>query len=286
MNSEWYGLKQDYMKTKITLFPLLIIMTFLLGACSVNIKEKQIPFSATSFIKTHFPSATIDSIRESLDKEYYVLLSNGVELEFNHRGAWTEINSNKNELPQSVDIELPTKMLEYIAANYPNSRVKKIEKTFPGTRMQGYRVRLTKANNLELSFKKNGELAMKDPSDVKLPNLAQSFLDKHFSGEEVAFVEQERNRNYRVYFSNGIQVIFERKGICEDMVSKKKGLPESVLELLPRQAVEYVQTNYPNQKLLRMTKKSYGYKVRLGKPNEVNLSFSRVGTLVDDEFME
>lgn len=264
----------------------LLVVAFLLGACSVNIKEKQLPFSAQSFIKTHFPEATIDSMSESLDKDYYVLLSSGVELEFNHKGVWIEINSNKQDLPQSLDAEFPSKLLEYISANYPNSRLKKIEKIFPDTRMQGYRVRLSKANNVELSFDRHGELAMKNASEVKLPKLAQSFLDKYFSEEELLFVERERSRSYRIYFAKGIQVVFDRKGTFSEMISRKKGLPESLFELLPRRAVEYIQANYPDQKLMRLAKKSYGYKIRLGKPNEVNLSFSRVGTLVDDEMME
>ena len=268
------------------LYSSLLVVMLLVEACSVNIKEKQLPFSAHSFIKTHFPEATIDSMSESLDKEYYVLLSSGVELEFNHKGVWIELNSNKNDLPQSLDAEFPPKLLEYISTNYPNSRVKKIERTFPDTRMQGYRVRLSKANNVELSFDRHGELAMKNASEVKLPKQAQSFVDKYFSEEELLFVERERSRNYRIYFSKGIQILFDRKGAFIEMISKKKGLPEALFELLPRRAVEYVQTNYPDQKLMRLAKKSYGYKIRLGKPNEVNLSFSRVGALVDDEFME
>lgn len=274
------------MKTKIALLSVWGALVFLMGACSVDLKEKQIPFAAKSFINNHFPGETIDSMSESLDKDYYVLLSSGVELEFNHKGLWTEIEANRNELPQSINEELPEKMVAYFESNYPNSRVKKLEKTFPGSRMEGYRVRLSKSGNIELSFNRKGELALKSPSDVKLPKLSQSFMDKYFPGEEILFVEQERNRNYRVYLDNGNQILFDRKGTCEEMASRKKGLPESVLEILPTQAVEYVHTNFPNQKILRIVKKSYGYKVRLGKPYEVNLCFSRLGTLVDDEFME
>ena len=273
------------MRRKIVLFPLLAVVLFL-GACSVNIKEKQIPFPAKSFIKANFPEETIDSMHESLDKEYYVLLSSGVELEFNHKGVWTEISSNKNPLPQSITDELPDRMKEYISTNYPKSKLKKIEKTYPGSRSQGYRVRLTKASNIELSFNKKGELAMKDPSSVKLPKAVDAYIEKYFAGSELAFVEQDKGRNYRVYFSGGEQLVFTRKGVCEDMIAKKKGLPESVFELLPKKAVEYMQTNYPEPKLLRITKKSYGYKVRLGKPNEVNLCFARNGSLVEDEFID
>lgn len=275
------------MKTKETLFPLLAVLVFVLSACSVDITEKQIPFSAKSFIKTHFPNETIDSTFESIEKDYYVLLSSGVELEFNHKGLWSEITANRNELPKSIDSELPEKMLAYLAENYPDSRIKKLEKSFPGSRMEGYRVRLSKTNNLEILFNKKGELAMKMPWDVKLPKLAQSFMDKYFPYEGVVFVELERNRNYRVYLNNGTQVLFDRKGTLEDLISKKRvGLPETVLDVLPKKAVEYIQENYPDQTVCRLTRKSYGMKVRMGKPDEASLCFSRVGVLVEDEFLE
>lgn len=265
---------------------MMAVVACVLGSCSVDFKRKQLPNAALSFVVTYFPTAEVDSIGKSLDKDYSVVLNSGVELEFNSKGDWSEINLKKNDFPESMKEILPEKMMEYLTVNYPESKIRKIEKTYPGSKNFGYRIRLNKPNNMELSFLKNGELSMNAPSEMKLPSMASQFLSKYFSEEKISFIEQDQNRNYIVYMDNGTQVSFERKGNWDELNARKKSLPESVADLLPSAAKDYLNQNHKGQMIQKIEKKSYGFRIRLGKPNEIYLSFSRSGSVIEDEMME
>jgi hypothetical protein len=116
-----------------------------------------------------------------------------------------------------------------------------------------------------------------------LPSSARSFLDKYFHDVEIMSLEQDVDNDYNVYLENGIEINFERKGNWTEIKAKKRPLPESLLEILPKQLSNYVQTNYPGQSIRKIEKKAYGYRISLNKPNNVELKFTRRGVFLSED---
>jgi hypothetical protein len=115
-----------------------------------------------------------------------------------------------------------------------------------------------------------------------LPSSARAFLNKHFEDVEILSVEQDIDNDYNVSLENGIDINFERKGIWMEITAKKKLLPEALLKILPKQLCNYIQKNYPEQSIRKVEKKAYGYRIRLNKPNNVELKFTRQGVFVGE----
>jgi len=121
------------------------------------------------------------------------------------------------------------------------------------------------------------------PNTDGLPSSAKAFLNKHFEGIAITSVEQDINRDYDVRLENGVEISFERKGNWTEVKAKKKLFPESILQTLPQQMVHYVKTNYPDQSIRKIERKSYGYRISLNKPNNVELNFTRQGAFIKED---
>ncbi|MDR0353413.1 MAG: PepSY-like domain-containing protein [Opitutaceae bacterium] len=112
----------------------------------------ELPEAATKYIAQHFPNETIrrvtvdDDDNRNHDSKYEVVLGNRVELEFNPKGVWLEVDGGAVSIPESV---LPAPVLEYLKKNYPDQPATKIS-----VERRGYEVKLQ--NRLELKFNKNG----------------------------------------------------------------------------------------------------------------------------------
>lgn len=93
------------------------------------IKFEQLPAKSQQFIKKSYPDRSIALVKmesDFLDKSYEVIFTNGDRVEFDRRGDWKEIESSKlSELPKDI---VPKQIKEYVAKNYPNVKIKKIEK--------------------------------------------------------------------------------------------------------------------------------------------------------------
>jgi hypothetical protein len=143
------------MKTTIgyskTLF--LTVASMLCFACNAqkrNITLTQLPANAQSFIKTNFPNQATTYIIEDKDiveTEYKVLFSSGVEVEFDGKGNWEEIEANKTILPATI---YPKAIADYVAQNYKGHTVDKFEK-----KRGGFNLEFT--NDLELEFDASGK---------------------------------------------------------------------------------------------------------------------------------
>lgn len=137
-----------------TVFKLALALSLLTGftanAQKKNITLKEFPAPAQTFITKNFPKQTASyAIQDKgmISTDYEVMLSNGVEIEFDGKGNWEEIDGNKTALPNSV---LPKAIADYAAKNYAGQGVEKIEKE-----SWGYKVEFL--NDLELKFDSNGK---------------------------------------------------------------------------------------------------------------------------------
>ena len=140
---KWFGLK-------VSIIVCVLMSAVVIISCSQN-DEYNISSNAKAFISKHFADNKIESVVQTIDSDYIVHLDNGIEIEFERKGVWSEIDSKKNKMPESIIQNLPQKMINYIKVNYPAKYIRKIEK-----KSNVDRVKLNKHNAMKLCFTKNG----------------------------------------------------------------------------------------------------------------------------------
>ncbi|MBO9586165.1 MAG: PepSY-like domain-containing protein [Flavobacterium sp.] len=136
------------MRTKLKLTIYLIaglIFGFSANAQKTIIKKEALPANAQTFLKTHFgskkPSYILED-KEILSTEYKVKFDNEIEIEFDKKGNWKEVDGKSKNIPKSI---VPKKIASYIKSNFPKEKVTKIE-----IESSGYETKLT--NGLKLKF--------------------------------------------------------------------------------------------------------------------------------------
>lgn len=140
------------------LFAIVLLATGTLTAAAEEkvIDQSALPQSAQYFVETHYPEDKISiatSERDLFDKDYKVILTSGVKLEFDSKGNWTEIECKRNSaVPMAV---IPAKVAEYVQTRFPSNKIVKIEKS-------SKRIDVELDNDLELEFNKKGEMVKID----------------------------------------------------------------------------------------------------------------------------
>lgn len=112
------------------------------------IQVTELPKSAQSFIKNHFADQSVAVAKmetEFMDKSFDVIFTNGDKVEFDKKGKWTKVDCKHGQVPQGI---IPMPIQKYIAKNYPDAKVVKIELTD----RKGYEVDLN--NGLDIEFDK------------------------------------------------------------------------------------------------------------------------------------
>lgn len=112
------------------------------------IQVTELPKMAQSFIKNHFADQSVAVAKmetEFMDRSYDVIFTNGDKVEFDKKGKWTKVDCKHGQVPQGI---IPMPIQKYIAKNYPDAKVIKIELTD----RKGYEVDLN--NGLDIEFDK------------------------------------------------------------------------------------------------------------------------------------
>ncbi|GIJ94120.1 hypothetical protein CAPN002_13380 [Capnocytophaga stomatis] len=144
-----------HMKKLTTMLFLLVGMT--INAQETIITHNELPHNAQSFIKKHFSKYTLDYV--ILDKEFFssddytVRFSEGIKIEFDEKGDWTEIDGNYTEIPTEF---ISKNILSYVKTKFINTKIVKIEKGIFGSQ----EVKLS--NGLELEFDSQGNFRRVD----------------------------------------------------------------------------------------------------------------------------
>ncbi len=134
----------------------VIIGSFLFFGATLNAQESiisnnELPRAAQKFIEDNFSNSSIDYIKmdkETFSTDYKVKFTNGVEIEFDSKGEWMEVDGNKTNIPTGF---IQKSILTYVKAKFPNAQIIKIEKS----RFGKQEVKLS--NGLELEFNSKGE---------------------------------------------------------------------------------------------------------------------------------
>lgn len=146
------------MKTKLNLAASLIVgllFTLSANAQKTVIKKAALPANAQTFLKTHFgskePTYIIED-KEIISKEYKVQYANKIEIEFDSKGNWKEVDGKTTEVPKSI---VPKKITSYVKTNFAKAKIVKIEKS-----SRSYETKLS--NGLELKFNSKGDFVKID----------------------------------------------------------------------------------------------------------------------------
>lgn len=138
------------MKTKLKLAACLLVgLTFSANAQKTTITKAALPVTAQTFLKTHFagqePSYIIKD-KETFSTDYKVQFANNIEVEFDAKGNWEEVDGNHASIPAAI---VPKTIASYVKTNFANTTVTKISKDY-----KGYEVNIS--NGLELEFNSKG----------------------------------------------------------------------------------------------------------------------------------
>jgi hypothetical protein len=141
------------MKTKLNLITcLLVALTFGLSASAQKtvITKSNLPVNAQTFLKNHFAGQEPNHIlqdKEIFSTDYKVQFANNIEVEFDAKGNWKEVDGNHTAIPTTL---IPKSIASYVKTNFANTSITKIDKGG-----WGYEVNLS--NGIELEFNSKGK---------------------------------------------------------------------------------------------------------------------------------
>ena len=137
------------MKKMLFLFVSLFVMNLAVFADNDKpIQVTEMPKAAQQFINSHFANQSVALAKietEFLDKTYDVIFTNGDQVEFDKKGKWIKVDCKHTQVPSEI---VPVAIQLYVAKNYPDAKVLKIELTD----RKGYDVDLS--NGFDIEFDK------------------------------------------------------------------------------------------------------------------------------------
>lgn len=141
------------MKKLVFLFACLFAMTLSVSAGNDKpIQVTELPKAAQQFIQNHFAAQSVAMAKmetEFMSKSYDVIFTNGDKVEFDKKGKWTNVDCKHTQVPQAI---IPMNIQKYVAKNYPDAKVLKIELTD----RKGYEIDLS--NGFDVEFDKQGRV--------------------------------------------------------------------------------------------------------------------------------
>lgn len=108
-----------------------------------------------------------------------------------------------------------------------------------------------------------------------LPQPITDFLQKHFQGATVAYVETDAEHGgleYDVTLNDGTEVDFDPANQWEQVDCKVKAVPAA---LVPAAIASYVKSNYQGLLITKISRKPYGYEIEVN--NGLELRFDPQG---------
>lgn len=135
----------------------LIMVSLLLSTMAIFADNEKVtrdksvlPATSQKFLAANFTQTDISHIKIESNllgtKSYDVIMTNGVNVEFDKSGEWEEIEARHASIPLSV---LPQRIADYLRKNFPDNTVISVDKN-----TREYEVKLN--SDLELKFDRNG----------------------------------------------------------------------------------------------------------------------------------
>lgn len=135
---------------------MLLALTVASARGKVTRDASLLPTEARELIANHFPGTTISYLKVEKGvfngNSYEVRLADGTELDFNGRGQWTEVETDRSDVPAGL---IPDVVRTYMRQHYGGQHVKKIKHN-----RRGYELKL--GNGLEVEFDNMGNFLRLD----------------------------------------------------------------------------------------------------------------------------
>lgn len=115
------------------------------------VRLEKLPVRAKSFLNTHFKGVKVALSRKEVDfleVAYDIIFTDGRKVEFDHKGNWTEVDCSAQSVPATI---VPVQVAEYVAGNYPNLSITKIERDHRNLEIE-------LSNHIELTFNNKCQL--------------------------------------------------------------------------------------------------------------------------------
>lgn len=113
----------------------------------------------------------------------------------------------------------------------------------------------------------------------ELPVKTQQFLDNNFANVKITYAKLERDlfeRSYEVVLADGTKLEFTYQGDWKDVDCRYEEVPAAII---PQPIKEYVSSNYPNEKILKIERDRGYYELKLS--NRYELTFNKDYKIVD-----
>lgn len=123
--------------------------------------------------------------------------------------------------------------------------------------------------------------AQKKIETSELPAAARTFLDTHFKGIAIDKAKKDAEhgeKGYEVILADGTEIEFWKDGSYREVDGKDRPIPTAYID--PK-VVEYVNANYPNNKITHI---DYGHKdLDVDLTGKIDLEFTKEGTFLKGE---
>ena len=123
--------------------------------------------------------------------------------------------------------------------------------------------------------------AQKKIETTELPKPAQEFLQKYFSNTTIDIAQKDAEhgeKGYEVKLKDGTEVEFWKDGSYREVDGDDKPIPT---EFIPASVKDYVDKNYPNEKITHI---DYGHKdLDVDLTNDIDLEFTKEGKILKDK---
>lgn len=116
-------------------------------------------------------------------------------------------------------------------------------------------------------------------SKNELPAQAQQFINEHFNGVKLSYAKLERDfleNSYEVMLANGAKLEFSSKGTWEDVDCRYGEVPAAII---PQPIKEYIKSNYPGERVLKIERERNRYELKLS--NRLELTFDENFRIID-----
>lgn len=120
----------------------------------VPIQMHELPEAARTLVNKYFHEVEVSyaTKENGIVPSYEVRLADGTKLDFDARGAWTDIERLNGVIPDEL---VPHQIRKFVAANYPGRQIRAIER-------DGRSHEIALSNGLELKFNRRFRLVETD----------------------------------------------------------------------------------------------------------------------------
>lgn len=135
----------------LAFFGILFMGTTAMADDGKPVTVNSLPVAARQIITKHFSAKKVALAKKEsglVSRSYDVVFTDGSKIEFDKKGAWTEISSRRSAVPSAL---VPAAIRNYVKGHYNGNNIVKIER-------DGSKYEVGLSNGLELTFNNKFQL--------------------------------------------------------------------------------------------------------------------------------